>query len=389
MHNALPQIGLQVRSLYCANGELELSLASVPLPTPAADEVLVRIDATPINPSDLRLLFGAADMSTVKRSGSDEQPIITARVPPHAMSSMAARADESMPVGNEGAGLVVAAGSSPAAQQLLGRIVGMHGGAMYAQYRCINAVDCLPVPIDITALEAASSYVNPLTALCMIEAMRREGHRALVHTAAASNVGQMLNRLCIHDHIDLVNIVRKPAQVQRLREVGAKYVCDSSANSFLDDLTDALVATGATLAFDAIGGGDLAAKILHCMEAAISRSAQLAGRSTGYHRYGTTTLKQVYIYGNLDRRPTEIERSFGLSWRVGGWLMSTALQELGDDTQQRLKARVAAELKTTFVSHYVDKISLLDLLNPEMIDRYSRHATGEKYVIEPNRVNKA
>ncbi|HEX8884852.1 MAG TPA: NADH oxidase, partial [Noviherbaspirillum sp.] len=299
---------LELRSLVKASGELELSLAPVPVPTPADNEVLVRIEATPINPSDIGLLFGAADMSRAVFSRNASGPVVTAPIPERGMKSMAARLDQSLPVGNEGAGVVVAAGASPAAQALMGKTVAVLAGAMYAQYRCVPADQCLPLPPGATAAQGASAFVNPLTALGMVETMRNEGHKALVHTAAASNLGQMLNRICIKDGIDLVNIVRSQQQAELLRGIGARYVVDSSTDNFMQELTDALAATGATIAFDAIGGGRLAGQILSGMEAAANRTAK------EYSRYGSTTFKQVYIYGGLDTRPTEIVRDFGMTW---------------------------------------------------------------------------
>jgi NADPH:quinone reductase-like Zn-dependent oxidoreductase len=372
--------GLQLRSLIKASGDLEVSLLPVSIPEPGPDEVVVRVEATPINPSDLGLLFGAADMSTAKASGTADAPVITAKVPEAAMKAMAARLDESMPVGNEGAGTVIKAGSSDAAQALLGKTVAMIGGAMYAQYRLIKAADCLKLADGTTAAEGASCFVNPLTALGMTETMKREGHKALVHTAAASNLGQMLNRICLKDGIDLVNIVRSEAQAKLLRDIGAKYVVDSTAPTFLDDLTDALVKTGATIAFDAIGGGRLAGQILSCMEAAIGKTA------TGpYSRYGSNVMKQVYIYGSLDTKPTEIVRNFGFAWAAGGWLLFPFLQKIGAADAAKLRARVAAELKTTFASHYTKIVSLKEALTLDAIAAYNKRATGEKYLIDPTK----
>ena len=375
----IPRNALQLRSLVKQSGELEVSLASVPVPEPAANEVLVRIEASPINPSDLGLLFGAADMSTVKASGSPEQPVVTARIPDGAMKAMAGRMDTSMPVGNEGAGVVVGAGSSEAAQALMGKTVAVLGGAMYAQYRCIAADQCLVLPAGATPADGASSFVNPLTALGMVETMRREGHTALVHTAAASNLGQMLNRICMADGVALVNIVRKPEQAELLKAMGAAHVCIAGSATFLHDLTDALVATGATIAFDATGGGKLAGQILGCMEAALNRSAK------EYSRYGSTTHKQVYIYGGLDTGPTEFNRNFGMTWGMGGWLLFPFLQKIGPAAAQALKQRVAAELKTTFASHYAKEVSLAEVLQPEMIAVYGQRATGVKFLINPNK----
>ena len=370
---------LQLRSLVRKSGELELSLVSLPIPAPAANEVLVRIEASPINPSDIGLLFGAADMSTATVAESATGPVVTARIPEKAMKSMAARMDMSMPVGNEGAGVVVGAGSSEAAQKLLGKTVAVLGGAMYTQYRCVPVEQCLSLPEGTTPAEGASSFVNPLTALGMVETMRREGHKALVHTAAASNLGQMLNRICQKDQIDLVSIVRSKQQEELLRKDGAKYVCDSSSENFMAELTDALVATGATIAFDAIGGGRLAGQILSCMEAAANRTAK------EYSRYGSTTFKQVYIYGGLDTRPTELVRDFGMTWGMGGWLLFPFLQKTEPATVQRLKERVAAELKTTFASHYTKEVSLTEALQADALAAYGKRATGEKYLINPSK----
>jgi len=371
--------GLQLRSLIKKSGELELSLVRVPTPEPAADEVVVRVEAAPINPSDLGLLTGPADMSTAKASGSGDNIVITAKIPEMAMKAMAARLDESMPVGNEGAGVVIGTGSSDAAKALLGKTVAMIGGAMYSQYRVMKVQDCLPLPPGTTAAEGASCFVNPLTALGMVETMRREGHKALVHTAAASNLGQMLNKICLKDGIDLVNIVRSEEQAKLLRGIGAKYVCNSTAPAFLEDLTEALVATGATLAFDAIGGGKLAGQILTCMEIAINKTAK------SYSRYGSNVHKQVYVYGGLDVRPIELNRAFGMAWGVGGWLLFPFLQKIGAADGARLRQRVAAELKTTFASHYTKVVSLQETLQLDNIAAYSKRATGEKFLIDPSK----
>src|SRR5580700_8617080 len=322
--------GLQLRSLIKKNGELEISLVNVPIPEPSADEVVVRVEASPINPSDLGLLVGAADMTTAKASGTRDAPVITAQVPEAAMKSMAGRLDESMPVGNEGAGVVIATGSSDAAKALMGKTVSMIGGAMYAQYRTLRVNECMPLPAGTTAADGASWFVNPLTALGMTETMRREGHKALVHTAAASNLGQMLNKICLKDGIGLVNIVRSQEQADLLRKLGAKHVVDSSLPSFMEDLTQALTETGATIAFDAIGGGKLAGQILTAMEVAINKTAKV------YSRYGSNVHKQVYIYGGLDTRPVELNRAFGMAWGVGGWLLFPFLMKVGPVEGARL-----------------------------------------------------
>jgi NADPH:quinone reductase-like Zn-dependent oxidoreductase len=371
--------GLQLRSVIKKSGELEISLVEIPIPEPGADEVVVRVEATPINPSDLGLLIGPADMSTAKVSGTKDRPVVTAKIPEAAMKAMAGRLDESMPVGNEGAGVVVKTGSSDAAKALMGKTVAMIGGAMYAQYRCVKVSECLPLPAGITPAEGASCFVNPLTALGMTETMRREGHKALVHTAAASNLGQMLNKICLKDGIALVNIVRSNGQGEILRKIGAKHVVDSTSPTFMNDLTDALVETGATLAFDAIGGGTLAGQILTCMETAANMTAKV------YSRYGSSVHKQVYIYGSLDTGPTILNRAFGMTWGLGGWLLFPFLQKIGPAEGVRLRQRVVAELKTTFASHYTQIISLREALQLDHIATYAKRATGEKYLIDPNR----
>jgi NADPH2:quinone reductase len=380
MPNNANDTGLQLRSTVLSDeggGVLELSLVVVPTPKPQADEVVVRVEASPLNPSDLGLLLAGADLSTAKRSGTADSPIVTANIPPEIMRSLAARVGQSLPVGNEGAGVVVAAGSSPSAQALLGKTVSIIGGAMYSQFRCLNVAQCLQLPEGTTSAEGASWFVNPLTALGMVETMRREGHTALVHTAAASNLGQMLQKLCLKDGVALVNIVRKPEQAALLRSIGASYVCDSSAPTFMEDLIEALVATSATIAFDAIGGGKLVGQILTAMEVAASRKAG------AYSRYGSTTHKQVYIYGGLDRAPTILNRSFGMAWGIGGWLLTPFMQKAGADTVQQLRQRVASELKTTFASSFGRRVSLREALQPEVIAEYGKQATGAKYLITP------
>lgn len=369
--------GLQLRSLIGEDNTLELSLAEVDMPEPGSNEVIVRIEATPLNPSDLALLLGPADMSTARVSGTAEQPVVTAEIPAGFIRMVAGRLGQSLPVGNEGAGVVVAAGSSDAAQALLGKTVGTAGGEMYAQYRCVNAYTCMVIPEGTTAAQAASCFVNPMTALGMVETMRAEGHTALVHTAAASNLGQMLNRICIEDGIDLVNIVRKPEQEKILRDLGASYVINSTSDTFFKDLTSALAETGATLAFDATGGGKLASHILSCMEAAAVQTM------TEYNRYGSDVYKQVYIYGVLDNSPTTLSRAFGFSWGIGGWLLTSFLHKAGMEKMMAMQARVATGLKTTFASHYTSEISLAEVLSLEAIASYNKKATGEKFLIKP------
>ena len=371
--------GLQLRSLIKKSGELELSLVEMPIPEPGPDQVVVKIEATPINPSDLGLLIGPADMSPAKASGSGTGIKVTAKVPEQALAFIGARLDQAMPVGNEGAGTVIKAGPSDAAQALLGKTVSAVGGSMYSQYRLLKATDCQPLPAGTTAAEGASWFVNPLTALGMTETMKREGHKALVHTAAASNLGQMLNKICQEDGIPLVNIVRSAGQAKLLRDIGAKHVLDSTSANFMEELTQALVESGATIAFDAIGGGKLASQILTAMETALNKTAK------EYSRYGSTTHKQVYIYGSLDTGPVELTRNYGTAWGVGGWLLTPFLQKIGRPGQGPLRERVVKNLKTTFASHYTKVVSLPEVLAIENIGAYSKRATGEKFLINPNK----
>lgn len=380
MSNRLPATALQLRSLIKASGELELSLVEVPVVMPRENEVLLRMQAAPINPSDLGMLLSAADIGSLQTRGTTDRPVVTARIPEVAMPSLANRIDVSMPVGNEGAGVVVAAGSSNDAQSLMGRLVAAPGGSAYSQYRIVRTDQLIVLPEGASARDGASCFVNPLTALVMTETMRREGHKALIHTAAASNLGQMLNRICAKDEIGLVNVVRRPEQAKLLRDAGASHVCDTSSPSFMEELVDSLVATGATIAFDATGGGMLAGQILSAMEMA-------AGRTTvqQYSRYGSTVFKQLYFYGGLDPRPVTFQRNFGMAWSMGGFLLFPRLEQFGAETAQRLKERVAAELKTTFASHYAHEVSLAEMLRTEAIEVYARRATGAKYLVEPNK----
>ena len=372
-----PTQGLQLTSTVHDNGTLHIGVQHQTLAQPAHDEVVIEVQATPLNPSDIGLLCGAADMSTaVNQPG---QRAISAQIPERAMPAMAGRMNQVLPVGNEGAGRVIAAGNSEAAQALMGKTVAVLAGGMYAQYRTVKAGDCLLLPDGITPAQGASCFVNPLTALGFVETMKREGHTAMVHTAAASNLGQMLNKICLADGIDLVNIVRQPAQAELLRGLGARYVCDSSAASFMEDLTAAMIATGATIGFDATGGGTLTNHILRAMEAALSQDAST------YSRYGSSVKKQVYVYGNLDLSPTQLTRSYGMAWSVGGWLVFPYLQQLGEDTNITLRKRVVDELTTTFASHYAQEISLSEVVDLTQAQAYYQRATSSKFLINPSK----
>jgi NADPH:quinone reductase-like Zn-dependent oxidoreductase len=378
MSQQIPTSGLQLQSKVSLGGELEISLAKVAVAPPQSDEILVRMEAAPLNPSDLALLFAGADMRAARAEVGADGPVVKAQVPERALGSLAARLGVGLPVGNEGAGTIVATGDSDAAKALLGRRVAVAGGAMYAQFRTVKARDAMVLPQGASARDGASSFVNPLTALGMLETMRQEGHTALVHTAAASNLGQMLNRICLADGVELVNVVRSPAQVALLRDQGARHIVDSTSDTFLPDLAAAVAQTGATLAFDAIGGGRLLGQILTAMEQAAV--AQMGD----YSRYGSNTFKQGYIYGGLDMGPTELSRSYGFAWAIGAWLLTPFLQRIGPDAVARLRQRVSQELTTTFASHYQQTLSLSQALDLENIAAYARRATGEKYLIAPS-----
>ena len=371
-------VSKQIRSEVTKEGKLLIYVESTAMPEPKEDEVLIRIEASPINPSDLGLLIGPADVSSMSVSGEGENAVVTMDIPEGLLRMLETRLDQSLPVGNEGGGVVVKAGSKDL-ENLIGKTVGVAGGSMYSQYRCVNAASCFVMHDGVTSAESASCFVNPLTALGMVETMRLENHSALVHTAAASNLGQMLIKICLDEDVPLVNIVRKEEHVEKLNSLGAKFVCNSSKETFMQDLVSALVETGATIGFDATGGGKLSGQILTAMEVAANQTA------TEYNRYGSNTFKQVYIYGGLDRSPTTLNRAFGFSWGLGGWLLTPFIGRVGPERFEELKQKVADEIKTTFASHYTKEISLEEVLQPENINVYSKQATGEKYLVNPNK----
>ena len=371
----------EIRSMVTSDGNIEISIANVEMPIPGDDEVLIEVHAAPINPSDLGLLLSfAADLSTINVSGSGDATVTSMKIHPALMGAMKPRFDESMPVGNEGSGIVINAGAN--AKELIGKTVGLAGGSMYSQYRCVPAANCLVMEEGTSPAEAASSFVNPLTALAFIETMKMENHTAIVHTAAASNLGQMLVKICKADDIPLVNIVRKQEQVDILKDIGAEHVCNTSDSNFMESLVSALVTTGATLGFDATGGGnggELPGQILAAMEVAANKTAK------EYSRYGSDTYKQVYIYGGLDQSPTILKRSYGMSWGLGGWLLTPMIGRIGMEKFQAMRARVAKEIKTTFASTYANEISFEEMLQPEIIKSYAKQATGQKYLVNPQK----
>ena len=371
----------QIRSIVTSEGNVEISIVKVDKPIPADDEVLIEVHAAPINPSDIGLLLTfAGDLSNINISESGDDLVASIKIHPGLMASMKPRLDKSLAVGNEGAGIVVDAGKN--VKELIGKTVGLAGGSMYSQYVCVPAINCLVMEEGTTPKEAASSFVNPLTALSFIETMKMENHSAIVHTAAASNLGQMLVKICKDDGIPLVNIVRKQEQVDILKNIGAEYVCNTSDPNFMKTLIKAVVETGATLGFDATGGGnngELPGQILSAMEVAANKN------SKEYSRYGSETYKQVYIYGGLDQTPSILKRSYGMSWGLGGWLLTPMLGKIGMDKFQTMRARIAKEIKTTFASTYIQEISLEEMLQPEIINSFAKHKTGNKYLVNPQK----
>ena len=377
------QISKEIRSTVTSEGNIEISIVKVEKPVPLENEVLIKVEASPINPSDLALLISfAGDLNSLSVSGEGDSTVTKMRIHPALMRLMKPRLGQSMQVGNEGGGVIEAVGEK--AKGLLGKIVGAAGGAMYSQYRCVPARNCLVMDDNITSVEAASSFVNPLTVLAFIETMKMENHNAIVNTAAASNLGQMLVKVCNDDKIPLVNIVRKSDQVEALKNLGAKYVCNTDDTDFMKNLVSALIETGATLGFDATGGGNegkLPGQILSAMETAVNKT------SKEYSRYGSDTYKQVYIYGGLDQSPTVLNRAFGMQWGLGGWLLMPMIDRIGMEKFQKMRERVSKEIKTTFASQYTQEISFEEMLQPETLKSYARQATGEKYLLKPHKKN--
>ena len=375
------QTSKEIRSKVTSEGNIEISIATVAKPIPSDDEVLIRVEAAPINPSDLGLLLSSgADLTSINVTGSGDETVTSMKIHPGLMGAMKPRLDESMQVGNEGSGVIVEAGVN--AKDLIGKTVGLAGGSMYSQYRCVPAASCLVMNDGTSSSEAASSFVNPLTALAFIETMKMENHTAIVHTAAASNLGQMLVKICKADSVPLVNIVRKQEQVDILKNIGAEHICNTSDPDFMETLVTALIATGATLGFDATGGGnsgELPGQILAAMEIAANKTAK------EYSRYGSDTYKQVYIYGGLDQSPTILKRAFGMSWGLGGWLLTPMIGKIGMERFGQMRQRVAKEISTTFASTYVQEVSFEEMLQPEIIKSYAKQATGKKYLVTPQK----
>jgi NADPH:quinone reductase-like Zn-dependent oxidoreductase len=352
-------------------------LATSEIARPAPDEIIVQMMAAPLHPADIGLLLGPADLSTAVVSGRGAERMLSARIAPEKMAGMATRVGKSLPVGNEGAGVVVEAGD--ALLHLLGKNVAVMGGGMVTRYRKAPISDALPLPPGVPVEAGAAVLINPLTALAMLETLRKEGHTALVHTAAASSLGQMLNRICLEDGIGLVNVVRRPEHAELLRRQGARHVCDSSSPDFGAELDAQVAETGATLAFDAVGGGPLASQILSAME------RHALTRVQGYNRYGSKVRKQVYFYGGMDARRSELDlRAYGMSWSVGGWLIFDELAQMAPERKDALRARISKDMLTTFACEFAGELSLSDLLVPANLERIAARSTGQKYLINPS-----
>jgi NADPH:quinone reductase-like Zn-dependent oxidoreductase len=362
--------GKQLTSTLAADGTLTNAIVETTFPDPGGRQVLVKMAAAPINPSDLGLLFASADVERAQFSPGK----VVAQMPEAMTRASAARHGMAMPAGNEGSGTVVATGDDPAAQALMGKRVACVPGAAYAEYAVCDANLCMELPADVTFEQAASSFVNPMTALGFVETMRAEGFTGIVHAAAASNLGQMLVRICAEDGVPLVNIVRSQAQVDLLKGIGAEHVLDMTAPDFMARLIAAIEQTGAMIGFDPIGGGTLAGQLLTAMNAA-------AGKGQAFSRYGSSAPKKVCIYGALDTGPTILNRSFGLTWDLAGWLLFPFLTQAGAATAARMRARVMAGLTTTFASHYKARVGLDDMLSPDAVREYNARRTGEKYLV--------
>lgn len=378
MNQALPASSLAIRSRLDADGTLAITLESVAVRPPANDEVTIRVEAAPINPADLIPLLAGADPAAARFDGTAARPRVLAQLPAAALGVQAGRIGRSLHVGLEGAGLVIAAG--PGAQDLLGKrvaVLSMVEG-LYAQHCTVPRHECAPLPDGVSPRQGAGLFCNPLTALAMVETLRQTGEQAMVHTAAASSLGQMLVRICAEDGVPLVNIVRRPEQAGLLRELGARHVCDSSQPAFAEDLHAALLATGATAAFDAVGGGMMAHDLLAAMErAAVERTGN-------YSPFGSSEAKHVYIYGGLDPSSTRLpRRGYGMTWHVSGWAMPPILTKAGQARTAELMARIASGITGTFASHYAKEISLAEALRPAAMRDYCRLATGRKFLINP------
>lgn len=364
--------GNQLFTTLTPDGKLTLEVAQSEFPAPTGNQVLVKMEAAPINPSDLAILTSAADFEGADYSAGK----VVAEMPEPFLSGQKGRHGQRLPAGNEGAGTVIATGDSDMAKALMGQRVACVPGHAFSQYAIAEAMMCIPLG-DHSAETGASNFVNPMTALGFVETAKMEGHEAIIHLAAASNLGQMLNRICVEDGMKLVNIVRKDEHVELLKSQGAKYVVNSSAPTYMADLRDAIKETGAYLGFDPIGGGQASDGVLKAME-------QVASAQMGeFSRYGSNQQKKMYIYGRLDLSPTILTPSYGLQWSVAGWLLTPFLQRAGMETVGRMRKRVQDNLTTTFASQYKAKVTLEQMLEKDAICDYRQMKTGEKYLVTP------
>jgi NADPH:quinone reductase-like Zn-dependent oxidoreductase len=370
----LPSHGLQLRSTLAPDGTLRLTVAQAPVAQPGPGQVVVRMEAAPINPSDLMTLLAAADPASARVEGN----AVLLRIAADDARLRAGRFGQALNAGLEGAGTVIAAGKG--AEEFEGRAVALLSltAGTFGQYVTIDATECAALPDGVSTREGAALFCNPLTALAIAETVRLEGGHALIHTAAASNLGQMLVKICREDGLALVNVVRRQEQADLLKSLGAEHVCNSSAPGFDEELRAAIAATGATMAFDAIGGGDSVAMLHRAMEdVAVSRLGF-------YSPYGSMEPKQVLIYGHLDRSPIALNGDeYGMDWTVRQWAMPQTMARVGPERADELRQRILDGLKTTFASHFSREISLAEALDPTILQAYARQGTGEKYLINP------
>ena len=365
--------GQQLFTTLTADGKLTLELSEESFPEPTGNQVLVKMEAAPINPSDLAILTSAADFENAEYSPGK----VVANMPEPFLTGQKNRHGQRLPAGNEGAGTVVATGDSDMAKALMGQRVACVPGNAYSQYAIADAMMCLPLG-DHSSEAGASSFVNPMTALGFVETARMEGHDAIVHLAAASNLGQMLNKICQEDGMKLVNIVRKQEHVDLLKSQGATYVVNSSDDDYMKQLRAAIAETGAFLGFDPIGGGTSTDGVLKAMEQVA------ASQMDEYSRYGSNQDKKMYQYGRLNlTEPTILTPSYGLQWCVAGWLLTPFLAKAGMETVVKMRTRVQQNLGTTFASSYKAKVDLEGMLTKDAILDYRQMKTGEKFLFMP------
>lgn len=364
--------GKQLFTTLSSDGTLTVAVEDVTFPKPTGNQVLVKMEAAPINPSDLAILTSAADLENAEYSPGK----FVAKMPEPFNSAAKARHGQKLPAGNEGAGTVVATGDSDMAKALNGQRVACVPGNAYSQYCIADAAMCLPLG-DHSSEDGASAFVNPMTALGFAENAKMDGQKAIVHTAAASNLGQMLIKICQEDDIELVNIVRKAQHVDLLKGLGAKHVVNSSDDDFMQQLRTAIDATDAFYGFDPIGGGHATDNVFKAME-------QVAvSKMTEYNRYGSNQQKRMFIYGRLDLGPTILTPSYGFGWTLSGWLLTPFLANAGMETVGRMRQRVLENLTTTFASSYKAKVNLEQMLEKDAVIDYRAMKTGEKYLVTP------